>query len=112
VALIVCKVCKKAFISGSPDEQTCPACAAKVKEVYSLVHNFLRDNEKKVYTVHEVSRILGIEADSVKSLVALGMIKFGSSQTGGLIDSAENPAIERLTSGKSTMFTPERKQRR
>jgi hypothetical protein len=111
VALVVCKVCKKAFISASPNEGACPACSAKMKEVYSLVHNFLRDNERKAFSVREVSRILGIDADSIKSLAALGMIQFGGSAMGGGLFDSDSPRDAAPAGGGGAMHIYDKKQR-
>ena len=74
MALLMCKSCKRAFISGLPNEAVCPECMIKLKELYMKVHNFLRDHEKQAYTIYEVGNILNINKKDLEGLVASGLI--------------------------------------
>lgn len=74
MALVVCKVCKRAFINGPEGEDACPECTSELQKIYPVVRNFLRDNEKSSFTAYEVSKILGIDIKSIEGLVSLGLI--------------------------------------
>jgi hypothetical protein len=105
-------------MNGPHSENVCPECREKMKKVYSTVRNFLRDHEKEVYTVYDVSRILGIELKSVEGLVAMGLIE--TSKVGKHVfekkrDAKVRPldaelAREILNSRKSSMHAYEKKQ--
>ena len=74
MALVICTLCKRAFMNSPHSENVCPECREKMKKIYSTVRNFLRDHEKEVFTIYDVSRILGIELKSVEGLVTMGLI--------------------------------------
>jgi hypothetical protein len=75
----VCKTCKRAFVNAQ-DEELCPECTARLKEIYPVVRNFLRNHEKELYTAQDVSKILTIDLKDVEGLVTLGLIDSESSQ--------------------------------
>jgi hypothetical protein len=89
-----------------------------MKNVYSTVRNFLRDHEKELYTVYDVSRILGIELKSVEGLVTMGLIE--TSNVGKyVLEKKRNAKIrppdaelarEILNSRRSSMHAYERKK--
>jgi hypothetical protein len=89
-----------------------------MKTVYSAVRNFLRDHEKELYTVYDVSRILGIELKSVEGLVSMGLIE--TSKVGKrALEKKKNAKIrppdaelarEILNSRRSFMHTYDKKQ--
>ena len=85
MALLVCKSCKRAFISGKEEETLCLQCWAKLKALYPRVRELLRNNERRVYTVFEVSKILNVDLKDVKELVSQGMIE---SSTDGNVRAA------------------------
>jgi hypothetical protein len=74
MALVVCKYCKRAFINSLQGEEFCPSCTAKLKELYPSVRNFLRDNERRVYTPRELSEVLGVPLKDVEALVSMGLV--------------------------------------
>ncbi|MDR1649110.1 MAG: hypothetical protein LBR71_02520 [Synergistaceae bacterium] len=89
-----------------------------MKNVYSTVRNFLRDHDRELYTVYDVSRILGIELKSVEGLVSMGLIE--TSKVGKhVIEKKQNAKVrpldaelarEILNSRKSSMHAYEKKQ--
>jgi hypothetical protein len=118
VALVVCTQCKRAFLNGPHSENVCPECREKMKKIYSMVRNFLRDHEKEVYTVYDVSRILGIDLKSVEGLVAMGLIEtskvgkhvFEKQRNAKVRPLDADLAREILNSRKSSMYAYERKK--
>ena len=74
MALLVCKTCKKAFISSPQGEEVCPDCDDRLRELYPLIRNFLRNNDG-VYTAQDVSRIMGIAMEDVRALVSMGFLE-------------------------------------
>jgi hypothetical protein len=105
-------------MNGPHSENVCPDCREKMKKVYSTVRNFLRDHEKEVYTVYDVSRILGIELKSVEGLVTMGLIE--TSKVGKhVLEKKKNAKVrpldadlarEILNSRKSSMHAYDKKQ--
>ena len=75
MALIVCKLCKKAFLSGPQEEEICPACDVRLRELYPSVRSFLRNNDRKVYTIQDVSRIMSIAFEDVAALISMGLVE-------------------------------------
>jgi len=75
LALIVCKSCKKAFISGPKEEEVCTDCVARLNELYPLVRNFLR-NHYEVFTVKSLSKTMGLAPEEVESLVSMGLLEY------------------------------------
>ena len=123
MALIVCRSCKRAFISSPQEEDVCPDCTARLRELYPIVRNFLRDHEKEAYTAHDVSRLLDIDIQSVEGLVALGLIDTAAGIRSGAdaqksdpskplkirpMDAQESQAL--LDKTKSSMHTYRKKQ--
>ena len=84
MALVKCKQCGQAFISGADNEKTCPACATRLRALYPAVRNFLRDNERQVYTAGELSQILNIELQDIKGILAMELIDLGSPKGSAL----------------------------
>ena len=74
MALLVCKACKKAFISDPQEKGICPDCDARLRELYPSVRNFLRNNDG-VYTVQDVSRIMGIALEDVIVLASMNLVE-------------------------------------
>ena len=74
MALVKCRLCKKAFISGAREEEVCPGCVAKLNELYPSVRSFLRNNDGKVCTALEVSRNTGIALEDVVVMVEMGLV--------------------------------------
>ncbi|MDR2175086.1 MAG: hypothetical protein LBO82_04010 [Synergistaceae bacterium] len=89
-----------------------------MKKIYSTVRNFLRDHEKEVYTIYDVSRILGLELKSVEGLVTMGLIEtskvgkhvFEKKRTSKVRPLDAELAKEILNSRKSSMHAYEKKQ--
>ena len=75
MALLVCKSCKKAFISSLQEENFCPDCVIRLRELYPSVRNFLKNHCEEAYTTQDVSRIMGIELRDVDSLVSMGLLE-------------------------------------
>ena len=75
MALVECGVCKRFFINTAEGETTCPECMAKLYELYPVVRNYLRDNEKTIFTIYELSKALNIEVKYIEGLIALGLIE-------------------------------------
>ncbi|GHS88345.1 hypothetical protein AGMMS49957_09690 [Synergistales bacterium] len=117
MALVVCELCKKAFINGPHFEKACPACRDTLRDVGSVVRNFLRDNERELFTVYDINRILGVDMKVLDALVATGMVE---SNTQGYMKPYErdkklgamDPALARevLRGGKSSMHQYDKKK--
>ena len=76
MALLVCKSCKKAFFSGQEKEEICADCAVRLRELYSSVRGFLRNNSGEPYTARDISRIMGIALEDVNNLVSMGLLEY------------------------------------
>ena len=74
MALIKCKLCKKAFINGLQEESVCPDCDARLRELFPSVRNFLRNNDGKANTALEVSKYTGIALEDVVVMVSMGLV--------------------------------------
>jgi hypothetical protein len=77
VALVVCRMCRRAF-TNAQGEEVCPDCTARLNTLYPTVRNFLRNHENESYTLYEVSRLLGLDIKDVEGLVFLDLIGFGA----------------------------------
>ena len=75
MALSVCIACKRAFIGGVKEEKICPGCDVRLRELYPSVRSFLRNNDRKIYTVQDVSRIMGIALGDVAAMVSMGLVE-------------------------------------
>ena len=93
MGLVVCKTCKRAFISAQ-DEELCHECTARLNELYPVVRNFLRNHEKNLYTARDVSKILGVDLRDVEGLVTLGLIDSGSSRKQAASRKTSKPSSE------------------
>jgi hypothetical protein len=92
-------------------------CKDTLRDVASVVRNFLRDNERELFTVYDINRILGIDMKILDALVATGMVE---SSTQGYMKPYErdrtlgsrDPALARevLRGGKSSMHAYEKKK--
>ena len=80
MALIVCRSCRNAFISSPREEEICLECTTRLRELYPVVRSFLRDNEKRVYTAQDVSRIMGIDLDDVYTMASIGLVKLNTGR--------------------------------
>ena len=80
MALLVCKSCKKAFFSNPEKEEICPDCAVRLRELYSSVRGFLRNNSGEAYTAQDISRIMGITLEDVTGLVSMGLLEYKKSR--------------------------------
>jgi hypothetical protein len=105
-------------MNGPRCEDVCPECRDKMQSLYSKVRNFLRDHERELYTIYDVSRILGIELKSVEGLVTMGLIET-SSVGKYMLEKKRNAKVrpldadlarEILNSGKSSMHAYEKKK--
>ena len=76
MALLVCKSCKKAFFSSPKEEEVCADCADRLRELYSSVHSFLRNNSGRAYTSRDISRIMGITQADVNNLISMGLLEY------------------------------------
>ena len=74
MALLRCRLCKKAFISGLQEEVVCPDCGVRLRELFPSVRNFLRDNDGRVCTAQEVSNMTGIALEDVVVMVSMGLV--------------------------------------
>ncbi|GHS99399.1 hypothetical protein AGMMS50276_22950 [Synergistales bacterium] len=119
MALVVCELCKKAFINGPNFEKACPACKDTLIDVGSVVRNFLRDNERELFTVYDINRILGVDLKVLDALVATGMIEsntqgymkpYSRDRSLGVIDSTLTR--ETLRGGKSSMHYEKKRERK
>lgn len=81
MALVTCRMCKRVFINSPEEETTCAECMAKLQELYPIVRNFLRDNEKTSFTAYDISKMLNIDIRNIEGLVALGLIALAGSQS-------------------------------
>ena len=82
MALVVCKMCKRAFINEAQGKEICPDCVERLNELYPVVRNFLRNHDRKIFTIREVSQILNIDIRDVEGLVTIGLINSSQSLGG------------------------------
>lgn len=75
MALIVCRTCGKAFISGPKEEKICPGCAVRLRELYPLIRSFLRNNDGKAHTAQDISRDMNIALKDVVALVSMDLLR-------------------------------------
>lgn len=80
MALVSCRMCKRVFINSPEGETTCSECMAKLHELYPIVRNFLRNNEKTLFTAYDISKLLNIDVRNIEGLVALGLISLSGSR--------------------------------
>ena len=76
MALVVCKLCKKAFLSGLQKEDFCLDCVARLRELYPSVRNFLRNHHEEIYTAHSLGKIMDIAPEDVDSMVSIGLLEY------------------------------------
>ena len=76
MALVVCKSCKKAFLSGLHEEDFCQDCVTRLRELYPSVRNFLRNHYEEVYTAQGLSKVMGIALEDVNSLISMGFLEY------------------------------------
>ena len=74
MALVQCRHCRRAFISAPQDKDFCPNCAARLHKIYPVVRGYLRDHERTIFTLQDVSDALDIDIQDVKGLVTMGLI--------------------------------------
>ena len=82
MALVVCKLCKKAFISGLQEEEFCPDCVVRLRELYPSVRNFLRNHDGELHTAQEVGKLMNIALEDVSALVSMGFLEFRVNREG------------------------------
>ena len=80
MALLVCKACKNAFISSLHEEEFCPDCDARIRELYPSVRGFLRSNDREAYTAQDVSRIMDIALEDVVAMVSMGLVESSTNR--------------------------------
>jgi len=88
LALVVCKSCKKAFLSGPQEEPFCLDCVAKLRELYPQVRSFLRNNHEEAYTAQSLSSTMGIALKDVNSLILMGLL--GHKESGMAASNEKN----------------------
>ena len=70
--LLPCRLCGKVFTSSGG--RTCPACHARLDELYPRVRQHLRDNPKKAFNVEMVADAMEVDIRDVQGLVDLGYL--------------------------------------
>ena len=80
--LLSCKLCEKIFTS--PGGRTCPACHARLEELYPRVREYLRDNAKIGFDMETLAGALDVDIRDIQGLVDLGYLD--RSAVGGQID--------------------------
>ena len=70
--LLSCRLCGKIFTSAGG--RTCPACLARLDELYPKVREFLRDNPKAEFNVETLSDELDVDIRDVQALVDMGYL--------------------------------------
>jgi hypothetical protein len=73
MALLTCKLCGKLLTSSSGD-RICPACLARLDQIYPDVREFLRDHSKSEFNVEEVAEGLDLDIRDVQALVDKGYL--------------------------------------
>ena len=76
MALLMCKLCKKAFISDLQEDEICLDCDVRLRRIYPIVRSFLRDNEREAYTAKDVSKIMDIAQQDVEALISMGLLSY------------------------------------
>ena len=74
MALVHCRHCRRAFISAPQDKDYCPECTGRLRKLYPLVRGYMRDNEKRVFSIQDISEELDIDMRDIKGLMGLGLI--------------------------------------
>ena len=90
MALVVCKACKKAFISGLQEKEVCSDCFIRLREIYPSVRGFIRDHDGREYTAQDVSKIMDIALEDVIGLVSMGLLEFKINPQSGELQSIRN----------------------
>jgi hypothetical protein len=72
MALLTCKLCGKIFTS--PGDRTCPACVARLDELYVDVREFLRDHSKTDFNVEEVADRMKVDIRYIQALVDMNYL--------------------------------------
>ena len=67
-----CKLCGKVFTSAGG--RTCPACHARLDELYPRVRKYLRDNPKVNFNVETIAEDMEADIRDVQSLVDMGYL--------------------------------------
>jgi len=96
LALLVCKSCKKAFISGPQEEDFCSDCVIRLRELYPSVRNFLRNHYEETHTAHSLSKVMGIASEDVDSMVSMGLLEYWEDR--------------KTVNGKDTLYTQSHKK--
>jgi hypothetical protein len=65
-------LCGKIFTSSGG--RTCPACHARLDEIYPRVRQYLRDNPKVNFNVEMVAEALDTDIRDIQSLVDMGYL--------------------------------------
>ena len=77
-SLSMCKLCSKIFdpYSVLGDRGICASCYAKLEEMYSKIHTYIRDNtEEERFNPEHLAEATGISLDNIKLLFSMGYIE-------------------------------------
>ena len=77
-SLSMCKLCGKIFdpFSVPGDKGICNKCYSRLDEMYSKVHEFIRDNnDEERFSPEHIAEATGLSLDNIKLLFSMGYIE-------------------------------------
>ena len=72
--LMECRLCGKIYTQGGR-QGVCPECLKRLGDLYSLVHEYMRDHEEEKFDVSTLADDMGVSAVDIQALVDLGYIE-------------------------------------
>ncbi len=67
-----CKLCGR--VVSAEGNRICPNCMHRLQEVYSQIHNYMRDNQEDKFNIESLSEDLDVNPADVQMLIELGYI--------------------------------------
>ena len=80
MALITCKLCGKLLTSSG--DKVCPACIARLDQLYPDVREFLRDHPKIEFNVEDVAEGMNVDIRDIQALVDRGYLERDTDKKG------------------------------
>ena len=72
--LLQCRLCRGLYTGGGRDH-VCPKCIRRLEELYSHVHEYMRDHEEEDFDIHKLSEQIEANPVDIQALVDLGYIE-------------------------------------
>ena len=67
-----CKLCGR--IVSTEGTRICRSCMRRLEEVYSDIHNYMRDNPDETFDIEKLSEDLDVNPADIQTLIELGYI--------------------------------------